>query len=41
MDKKKFNASLMQVIDNRVQELIKIELDELKEMENSNVSTET
>tara|TARA_A100001011_G_scaffold399790_1_gene510236 strand:- start:2042 stop:2482 length:441 start_codon:yes stop_codon:yes gene_type:complete len=40
MDKKKFNASLMQIIDNRVQELIKIELDELKEMENSNADTE-
>tara|TARA_R100001086_G_scaffold249957_1_gene192046 strand:+ start:3342 stop:3779 length:438 start_codon:yes stop_codon:yes gene_type:complete len=40
MDKKKFNASLMQVIDSKVQELIKIELDELKEMENSNADTE-
>jgi len=28
------------VIDNKVQELIKIELDELKEMENSNADTE-
>jgi len=33
MDKKKFNTQLMQIIDNRVQELIKVELDELKEME--------
>ena len=36
MDKKKFNNQLMQIIDNRVQELIKVELDELKEMESQN-----
>ena len=40
MDKKKFNSSLMQIIESRVQELIKIELDELKEMENSSEDTE-
>jgi len=40
MDKKKFTSHLMQVIDGRVQVLIKVELDELKEMETSNADTE-
>jgi len=37
MDRKKFNTHLMQILDHKVQELIKIEQDDLKEMEKANV----